>query len=294
MNSINQALNATFDMVLSPLEKIGPRTALVLVSGVFGILALVAFKFISFQSAIKLVKDRIKGHMIEIRLYQDDLKVVASAVFKVFARNFQYLALNLVPFLPLAIPFLFVTAQFVTRYAYSPAQVHAADAVLRPGQGTLIEVRLAAGHEREIAGLSIELPKGVKALSPLVRSPSDGRAFQEVTAIEAGDHVLEFQLAGGAKETKLFSAGQVAPRSMQPRRVSSSDWWRIVSPDDCPLFWPAEPSFDSSSPFRTIALSYPSRDQGWMPNGEAGILVAFVVASMIFGLAVIKPLGVQI
>jgi hypothetical protein len=138
------------------------------------------------------------------------------------------------------------------------------------------------------------LPNGVKALSPLVRSPSDGRAFQEVMAIEAGEHVIEFQLANGAKETKRFAAGVVAPRTMQPRRVSTSDWWRIISPDDCPLFWPAEPSFDSNSSFRTIAMHYPSRDQGWMPNGEAGIITAFVVASMIFGLAVIKPLGVQI
>jgi hypothetical protein len=294
MNALNQALNSTFDVLLVPLEKIGPRTTLVVVAGVFGVLALAAFKYISFQRGIQRAKDKIKGHMIEIRIYQDDLRVVASAVAKVLGRNAQYLALNFGPFIPLAIPFVFVTAQLVTRYAYRPAPVEADAHALSPGQGTLLEVRLAPGHEREIQGLSVRLPKGVVALSPLVRSAADGRAFQEIAATEEGVHSLELALANGARETKLFAAGDVSPRSMQPRRVSNADWWRISSPDDCPALWPAEPGFASSSPFRTIAISYPTRDLGWMPSGESGILIAFVVASMAFGFAAVKPLGVSI
>jgi hypothetical protein len=294
MNALNGFFNTLFDWVLFPLEKIGPQTALVVVSGVFGVLALLAFKFISFQKGIASVKDRIKGHMIEIRLFQDDLLVVASAVAKVMLRNVQYLALNFGPFVPLAIPFLFVTAQLVTRYAYEPARVVAADTKLLPGQGTMLEVRLAAGHEAEISGLEVILPAGVKALSPLVRSPYEGRAFQEVVATAAGVHQLEFRLANGVRETKSFAAGENAPRSLQPRRVSANEWWNVASPDDCAALWPAEPAFESSSPFRSIALRYPDRDLGWLPGGEGGVLIAFVVASMVFGFASLKPLGVTI
>lgn len=297
MNALNAFFNTLFDWVLLPLEKIGPRTALVVVSGVFGVLALAIFKFISFQKGIASVKDRIKGHMIEIRLFQDDLAVVASAVGKVLFRNVQYLALNFGPFIPLAVPFLFVSAQLVTRYAYEPARVVAADAKLLPGQGTMLEVRLAEGHEAEVAGLEIVLPPGVKALSPLVRNAYEGRGFQEVVANVAGEHVLEFRLANGARETKTFLAGRVegaAPRAMQPRRVTASEWWNLGAPEDCATLWPAEPAFDGASSFRSIAFRYPDRDLGWLPGGEGGVLLVFVVASMVFGVAALKPLGVTI
>ncbi|MCE9594176.1 MAG: hypothetical protein K8S98_08280 [Planctomycetes bacterium] len=294
MNTFNASLSTFFDYVLSPLDKVGPKTALIVLSGVFGVLALAIFKYISFQRGIATVKDRIKGHMIEIRLYQDDLRVVASAVGKVVFRNVQYLALNFGPFIPLAIPFLFVTAQMVTRYAYAPVAVVAADAKLLPGQGTMLEVRLAEGHEADIAGLQVVLPAGVKALSPLVRSPSEGRAFQEVVAIASGVHKLEFRLANGVTEMKTFVAGDVELRALQPRRVASSQWWNLAAPDDCAVLWPAEPAFEASSPFRSIAFRYPDRDLGWLPGGESGVLLTFVVASMIFGVAALKPLGVTI
>jgi hypothetical protein len=93
------------------------------VSGVFGVLALIAFKHISWQKGIKAAKDRIKGHMIEIRIYQDDLVVVGQSVLKILGRNLQYVTLNFGPFIPLAIPFVFVMAQFVVRYAYDPVPV---------------------------------------------------------------------------------------------------------------------------------------------------------------------------
>ena len=52
-------------------------------------------------------------------LHQTRERFVAS-ILRVLARNFQYLAYNLGPFLPLAIPFVFVLAQLVVRYAYAP------------------------------------------------------------------------------------------------------------------------------------------------------------------------------
>lgn len=294
MNAVNQALTRAFDTLLVPLDGIGPKTALITVSAVFGVLALVAFKFISWQKGIHAAKDRIKGHMIAIRIYQDDLKVVFLSVLKVLGRNVQYLALNFGPFIPLAIPFVFVTAQLVVRYAYAPLPVRASVEGMMPGQGTLLEVRLGPGHEREIAGLQVELPRGVVAISPLVRAPAEGRAFQEVVAIEPGMHKLAFVLPGGVREEKLFAAGDIAPRTLQPRRVSSRDWWRLTDPDQWPALWPAEPAFAADSPFRTIAFRYPSRELGWLPGGEGGVLIAFVVASMLFGFLAVKPLGVQI
>jgi hypothetical protein len=268
--------------------------ALIVVSGVFGVLALLVFKHISWQKGIRRAKDRIKGRMIEIRLYQDDLKVVGSAVVRILGLNARYLALNFGPFVPLVVPFAVVAAQFVVRYAYDPLPVTPAEAKLLPGQGTLVEVELAREHRSEVSQLAAELPAGVRALSPLVRAPTEGRAFLEVAALEPGVHELAFTLPSGARATKQLVAGGPPPRTMQPRRVSARDWYRIDDPEHWPALWPAEPAFESDSPFRAVALRYPSRDLGWLPDGEIGILATFVLASMAIAFLAVKPLRVQI
>lgn len=294
MNALNALLNRVFDLVLTPLELLGVAAALIVASGVFGVIALYVFKLISWQAGIKASKDRIKGHMIEIRLFQDDLRIVGRAVGLVLVRNLQYLGLNFGPILPLAIPFAFLAAQFVVRYAYDPLPVVAADARLMPGQGTLVEVQLAPGRWSEVAGLTLELPEGLRALSPLVRAPSEGRAFVEVAPSAPGVHEIAFALPSGERGTKQVVVGGEPPRALQPRRVSARDWYRLDDPDHWPVLWPAEPAFASDSAFRSIALAYPHRDLGWLPGGELGILITIAVASMVVGAAAIKPLGVQI
>ena len=68
MNAINRATSSIFDVLLTPFELLGPEISLILVSGLFGILALLVFKQISWQAGIKQTKDKIKGHMIAIRI----------------------------------------------------------------------------------------------------------------------------------------------------------------------------------------------------------------------------------
>jgi len=294
MNAVNNGLTGFFDLLLAPFELIGDRTAMILVSGIFGVLALWLFKYISWQAGIKLAKDRIKGHMIEIRIYQDDLVVVGQAVVKILLRNFQYVGLNFGPFVPLAIPFFIVAAQFIVRYSYDPVPVTAANADLLAGQGTLIEIRMKDRRAALAGDLTLTLPEGVRAVSPLVRSAADGRAFQEVVALTPGEHEIRFSVPGSEPEVLKLVAGTEATRTMQPRRVANDNWYRIDDPDICALLWPAAPGFTSESPFATAAISYPERDLGWLPGGEMGILITFVLASMVFGLVALKPLGVQI
>ena len=76
-------------------------------------------------------------------------------------------------------------------------------------------------------------------------------------------------------------------RKMQPMRVSAGNLFMA-------MLYPAEPGFTGDSPFEEITMVYPHRDLGWMPGGEIGIILVFVIASMVFGFAALKPLGVQI
>ncbi len=287
MNAVQRITSAVFDVLLTPFEWLGDELALVLVSGLFGVLALLVFKQVSWQSGIRSTKNKIKGHMIAIRIYQDDLGIVFASVLKVLARNLQYLGLNFGPILPLFIPFLLVAAQLVVRYGFAPLPVVAEDQLpgMLPGQGTIVEVRMKAGREAEVAGLELRLPANFQPLSPLVCNAADGVAFQEVVARASGTGEIELLAGGQLLGTKTIAAGAEFPRLMQPERVSSfwSSW-----------LWPAEPTFSAESPLDSVRFNYPDRDLKLLPGGAFGVIVVFFLASIVFGIAVLKPLNIQI
>jgi len=287
MNSVHKFLTAVFDLALTPLEAIGRIFALILVSGVVGIVALLLFKQISWQGGIKSTKDKIKGHMIAIRIYQDDLVVVFSSVLKVLLRNFQYLGLNFGPILPLLAPFILVAAQLVVRYGFEPLPVvdEAKAVAMLPGRGTMLEIKMKRGHEAEIAKLDVQLPPNLKALSPLARNAYDGVAVMEFAAIAPGAADFQLLMDGQPAGSKAVVAGTEPTRSMQPERVSSfwSSW-----------LWPAEPSFASDSPIDSVKFAYPEHDFFWIFSGPMGVLLLFFVGSMLFGIAIMKPLNIQI
>ncbi|MEX1025310.1 MAG: hypothetical protein WD226_09555 [Planctomycetota bacterium] len=283
MNSINRAATSLFDVLFQPFELLGEGWSLILWSSIFGVLALLVFKHISSQKGIKAAKDKIKGHMIAIRLYQDDLAIVAQSVTKVLGRNVQYLFLNFGPILPLMLPFTIVAAQFVVRYAFDPLPVQASEQLM-PGQGTLVEISLHDGERARIAGLTLELPSGVEALSPLVRDRVAGRAWQEVVCTAPVHDELRILLDGQEVGRKAIVAGTERPRHMQPERVANFfEAW----------LWPAEETY-AGSPVAKVKFAYPDHDLGWLPGGTGGVLLVFILASIAAGVLALKPLKIQI
>ncbi len=283
MDSINSFFTSLFDAILTPLEWGGEVFALIFVSGVFGVLALWIFKYISWQKGIGFVKDRIKGHMIAIRIYQDDLAIVGKSVGAVLLRNFQYVGLNFGPFIPLAIPFVFVVAQTVVRYGFDPIPVVTEDGLA--GSGNELRVEFKSGQKAECAGLEVVLPDGLEATSPLVRVPSQGLAFQEFVARAPGSYEIELRFPDGRVETKAVVAGTERDRVMQPARYAG-----LVDA----MLWPAEPRFAEGSPLQKVEFIYPDSDLGWLPGGPGWVFVFFILFSMLFGFLALKPLGVKI
>lgn len=287
MNAVQRILTSVFDALLTPFEAMGDTVALVLVSGIFGVLGLLLFKQISWQAGIKGTKDRIKGHMIAIRIYQDDLVIVFTSVMKVVLRNFQYLALNFGPILPLLVPGALVAAQMVTRYAFAPLPVITPEKAeeMLPGRCSMLEIRMKPGQESLVSDLAVKLPEGLKALSPLAKNARDGIAVLEFAAIAPGEGEIQLLIGGQIAATKAVVAGAEPTRSMQPERVSS--FWTS-------WLWPAEPRIAPSCPIAWIGFTYPDRDLGYLPGGAFGVFATFVLASMAFGIAILKPLNIQI
>jgi len=279
MNVVNSITTSVFDVVLTPLEWMGPEVAVAVLSGAFGVLGLFIFKYISWQKGIRAAKDKIKGHMIEIRIYQDDLVVVSQAVAKVLMRNVQYLFLNLLPFVPLSVPFVLLLAQFVVRYAFEP---------LPEGERFDVVVELAQENAGDVPELEIVGPDWARDSALANLTSADGRAFFRIDEAPAGTWELEFRVGDdGPSATKRIVIGEERDRTMQAERVGS--FWLA-------WLWPAEPMFEGESPFRHIVVDggYPERELRWLPNGLLGILTGVLIFSFALGLAALKPLGVTI
>lgn len=286
MDSINRAFTWLFDLVLAPLSFLAVELQLVLISGIFGVLALLVFKHISAQGAIKATKDQIKARIIEIRIYQHDLRIVSGAVGRVLLLNLKYLALNFGPILPLLLPFAFIAAQLVCRFGFAPLPLLDGERrLLLPGSGTVVEVELAPGREHLLADLRVELPENLIETQPLLTNRSARKAWFELRATAPGSGELRLRFADGSSVSKAIASGAEAPAGlMSPER--DARWYQN-------LLYPAEPSLAGSG-VEHIRFTYPSRELRWMLDGPLGVLATFLVASMAFGFLALKPLKIQI
>jgi len=285
MDFVNGLSSSAFSLMMSAIGWMGWLGALAFASAVFGILALLVFKQISFQGGIKGVKDKIKGAMIEIRLYQNDLAIVTKAVGKVLGRNVQYMALNFGPMLPLFVPFGLVAAQMVVWFGFVPIPVWNANrGEWMPGKGHEIVATLDEDARGQVRDIEVALPDTLELKSPIVRNERKGVIAFEVIAVAAGDAEIVFTFPDGTTDTKQIVTGDAHDGPLSGIRGSSFE-------DQ--LLWPSEGSY-ADSPLHQVKFDYPARSLPWMIDGPLGIIGYFLVFSMIAGVAILKPLNIQI
>ena len=134
MSLLNAALRAVFDVALRPFAGLPPIVPVTVVALVSGIFALLVYRWTSDQVAIAAVKRRLFGHLLEVRLFNDDLRAVLAAQLRLLRENLTYLRLNLVPLLWMIVPFMLLIAQLQFHYGYDGLEV---------GERSLLVVDLA-------------------------------------------------------------------------------------------------------------------------------------------------------
>ena len=80
MYLINKILNPIFHLLFLPFAGREPVWALIWISLLTAVLALLIYRFFSSQDLIKQVKNRIKSHILEMRLFQQDPVLMGRAV----------------------------------------------------------------------------------------------------------------------------------------------------------------------------------------------------------------------
>jgi len=264
MGAANSVLNTFFDLLCAPFARLNPWWAMAFLSLLTGLLMLLVFRFTSNQQGIRRTKDRIKGHLLEFRLFKDSLGVTLQAFGNILVQNLRYLGHALKPLLVMIIPLLLILAQLNARFGYRP---------LRPGEQVLIKVKLIRGTNPLSLDMSIVPSSGIAVETPPLRIEEEREIDWRLRAVEAGRHNLVFRWPGQSV-VKTIDIGPPGLSPLAPRTTNREFFNQFFNPADRPL--------PKGIPLDSIELMYPGRSLRFL-GMNIHWLLAFFVLSLIFG-----------
>ena len=118
--SINQAMSMVFSVLLWPFRMLAPIWGLAFISVLTGIFMVWVFGRVSNQQGIGRVRDRIRGNLLGVRLYQHDVPVVLRLQGRILRDTLTYMNHSLVPMLVLLIPILLILVQLNYSFGFRP------------------------------------------------------------------------------------------------------------------------------------------------------------------------------
>lgn len=262
----NLYLSRFFDLLFIPFQSLNPIWSLSFFSLLTGIVMLFIFRYTSDQKGIRETKDRIKAHLLEVRLFKDDLRIQLSAQKEILLHNLTYMKLALKPMLFMVIPVVIILIQLDGWFGYRP---------LKPGESAIVSVRLSENSMDALSKVSVESSDGgVLVETPPLRIPEEREVSWRVRAEEPGEHSLTFNVSGSAFQKKVVVSNGRLDRVS--RVVGSGLWDTFLNP--------GEELIGKNPLMKRIEVDYPSRSIevfGWRVHW----LILFFVLSIVFGFA---------
>ena len=273
VNAINVVLIPVFDVICWPFRALPPIWALTVISFAAGIFLVWLFGKTSDQDRIREIRDRIRGNLIGVRLFQHDIGVVLNLQGRIFGDTFRFMGLALIPMLIMIVPVVMIMTQLNLRFAVRP---------LEAGESVLVKalVRDSAALDHPIA---LDVPDGVTVETPPVRIPSTGEIAWRLRVDRPGDHALVVRIGDETLEKRLVGGTRWGP--VVQRRTGRG----LVDT----LLYPGEPPIAAGHPIEAVEIIYPPLELRLL-GIDVDWLIAFLVLSMVFGFAFKGVLGVEV
>jgi hypothetical protein len=260
-------VNSAFDFAFEPFADRSPLISLVVLAVATAVLVLAAYRFVSNQRAIRRVKNLLQAHLLEVRLFQDQLGVVWAAYGKLLRTTVSYLGWSLLPLLVVALPITVLIAQMELRFGFRP---------LLPGESALLVVRVDTPEA--VDRIAFQFPEGVVETAPLVRIPAERRVVARIeTRLTGRSEILVSD--GTAQASKEITTGRGLAR-ISSERVRGGWLDRLLEP--------GEGTLPRSGTISSISLGYPERPL-WLGPVEMSWLGAYFVFTLVAAFA-LKPL----
>jgi hypothetical protein len=232
----------------------------------------VLFGYTSDQKALKVAKDQLKAHLLAVRLFRDQLPVVAGSYAKILRGTGRYLRLAFMPLLYVIIPITLLIVQ-MDRCLGSTA--------ISTNTPFLLTVRTDGAEAMN--SLSVDLPTEITLTAPAVHVAAENEVVWRLAASRDGEYEIRI-VAGADRVTKKVRVSSELAR-VSAVRLRGHFWER--------LFTSGESELPASSAVESIAINYPERNIE-IAGYEINWIVLFFVLSMIAGFLFKELLGIQI
>ena len=237
MDLLNSFLRTLIGGLCSAAGVFHPMIGLALVSFLTGIGMLWVFKRTSNQKAIAETKRRLQAHLLELRLYGDDLSVVWQAQKNLVTGNLRYVGLMLRPMLILAVPLVLLLIHLDAFYGRAPLPV---------GEAGIVTMQVNGRLGSNVPAPALHAPDGITIETPAVRAIESGQMSWRIRALKPVTG--ELRLVWRGKEWVKSVSGGGGPRYLSSRRVTT--WWDAV-------WYPGESRFEADE-VDWIEVAYPA------------------------------------
>jgi uncharacterized membrane protein (DUF106 family) len=274
MGIVNAVLGRVFDLLFLPVRSLTPWAGLIIASLLTALLMLFIFRLTSNQAGIRRTKNRIKAHLLELRLYKDNMSVSLRAQGNILVQNLRYIGYNAKPLLVMIVPIVLILAQLNLWFGASP---------LRPGDQTLVKVKLREGYSPLETALELRTSGGLAVETPPVRIEDEGEYAWRIRAVTEGPAGLEFAV-GPSTIAKTVAIGGRPLSKVSPRRDR-----RFLDL----VLYPGEAPLPGGSPIKSIEILYEGRTLNFLGLGVHW-LVAYFLLSIVLGFALKGVFKVEI
>ncbi len=266
MWTFNKAFGKIFDILLIPFQNMNPWVGMAIVSFLTGLLMLVIFRYTSNQAGIKKVKNKIKAHLLELRLYKDSMGISLKAQGNILLANMKYISHSFKPLLVMIVPVILILIQLNFWFGYEP---------LKPGQQTLLKVKLEEGYDPLQTDLALEPDPEIVIESTPLRIEEYREINWRISSKGIGVHRINVVI-GGQKIPKTISSDTKTLNKLSPIKHKTD----FIDE----LFYPVEAPIAKDLPVKSIEVLYPAKSMnlfGWNMHW----LIAYFALSIIFGFA---------
>jgi uncharacterized membrane protein (DUF106 family) len=266
MGILNSVLNKVFEVLFLPVRGLSPWVAMILVSLLTSFLMLLIFRHTSNQAGIKKEKNKIKAHLLELRLFKDNMGVQLKAQGRILLANFRYVAHNMKPMLVMIVPVLLILIQLNLWFGSES---------LKPGDPVLVKVRLVEGKYPSEVPATLAVSPELEIETPALRIEDEAEIDWRLRARTPGPGRLTFTV-GGETVVKSASVGatRLAPiAAIKPGRNLID---QVLNPGEAPL--------PPASVVRSVEVKYPAASMslfGWHIHW----LIVYFILSIAFGYA---------
>jgi hypothetical protein len=264
MWTFNAAFGRIFEVVFLPFRQASPWFGMILISLLTGLLMLFIFRHTSNQEGIRRAKNRIKAHLLELRLYKDNMRVSLKAYGRILLANLKYLSHSARPMLVMILPILLILIQLNLWFGYRSLDV---------GQEAVLKIQLEEGKNPLQADIAIEPPAGISVETLALRIEELREIDWRLRALDKGVHTITLRWENQSF-SKQVSVGQNHLSKISALKAGSSFLAQMFNPGERPL--------PKNLGIRSVEVAYPAPGMdlfGWHIHW----LIVFFALSIIFG-----------